>query len=1062
MADYRYRLPFFLRRWFQVLVGLTFLGIIAGLIALWIFLAPFHDRAYAFDFTQIDKLEHASIIYDREGAELGRIFVLNRDPVPLEQIPWHVIQALVAIEDSRFFEHNGVDWMGVVRATLRNLRARETRQGASTITQQLARNAFNMTERSYERKLVEAFLAYRIEQTFTKSEIMEMYLNRIYFGSGFYGVNAAAKGYFGKEVSKITVDEAATLCGLIKSPNRLSPINNPEESKKARNYVLKRMAEEKMITESESIDYQKLPIAVFKKREERKRAFEYAYEQIRQQVIQQIGFEDASLGGYHIYTTIDSNVQIAAQQAVAEHLEAVEKHEGYKGQTLAQFDEILATWKRKDQSSYEEAAEAANRPKPEYLQGAVLVIDNKTGAIRAMAGGRDFEHSNFDRSTLSRRKSGTAFTPFVFGAGFARGQFSGTKVEDEPLDNKYVQIGASGGILGEWGGETYEWKGHTLQLMEIENPSELPAEGVGVVIVAKLKGADTLHFRIFDSEGTGMLDAPETVFKGKEAAIVSLRSKLSKMWGKDQFEDKQRDSIIQSVVSLSGITRYKREGIVTARRALIEGKNAATVRFGLNIGVDEVVDFASNAGFVFGHGLKLVTVKEEKYIPTGSLDVVVARVGENRTLHFKIYNGNGKATLDEPASKRLSAEEIQQFNAYLEPYWKKGTTTDAPFVPEDPLPFVQQRTIITELTNQIKYPLPINETQKYNSTFLGNCETSLREMALAYTIFPNLGKRPRETYLVEAIRDSSGNKVYSADRSSQVNVLDPYSAYQVHNALRDTLDHGTGSKARNEYGLGDFPAAGKTGTAYDFKDDWFAGYTDKLTCVVWAGFDSPRPIYDGAFSNLTVLPIWTDIMNEAAKIFEPAVIRPPLSAKEVEICNVSGDKATEHCHHHHRNEDGTEVDRRDTHKEFLDPNKQISRLCAVHGPGGIVNRNLLLPIRAVQIASVPGDGSPTNFMLNVQPVYMQAATVIGNDPYDSIQPTIRPRVMAPAPVEGAVPGANGDTNPYANQPIDPNAPVAPAPMAPPAETADGLPNVLGEAPRAIPIGPPPARRIEFD
>ncbi|MEM7014457.1 MAG: biosynthetic peptidoglycan transglycosylase, partial [Verrucomicrobiota bacterium] len=172
MFEYRYKPPFYLRRWFQALVLLTIIVTVAGLIWVNSFLKPYRLRAEEFDFADINKLEHASIIYDRQQNELGRIFVLNRDPVPLEKVPLHMIQALVAAEDARFFEHDGVDYMGIIRASIRNFKAGTAREGASTITQQLARNAYELREKSYDRKLVEAFLAQRIEKNFSKAEIM--------------------------------------------------------------------------------------------------------------------------------------------------------------------------------------------------------------------------------------------------------------------------------------------------------------------------------------------------------------------------------------------------------------------------------------------------------------------------------------------------------------------------------------------------------------------------------------------------------------------------------------------------------------------------------------------------------------------------------------------------------------------------------------------------------------------------------------------------------------------------------------------------------------------------
>ncbi|MFT5470247.1 MAG: membrane carboxypeptidase/penicillin-binding protein [Verrucomicrobiales bacterium] len=941
MFEYRYKPPFYLRRWFQATALLFFVLGIAGIIGISIFLKPYKLRAGEFDFADIDKLERASIIYDRDGLELGRIFVLNRDPIELEKVPLHMIHSLIAIEDARFFEHDGVDYMGIARAMFRNVRAGSAKQGASTITQQLARNAFSLTEKSYDRKLVEAFLAHRIEKNFSKAEIMEMYLNRIYFGSGFYGVNAAAKGYFGKEISEISQEEAATLCGLIKSPGRLSPINNIEASKRARDYVFVRMVEERMITKAESEVLKAKPIVLAPKRVERKRSFEYAYEQVRQQVMAQIGFEAASEGGFHIYTTIDSKLQLAASQSLVKHLDRVEKlhiertDEKDRQQTYAEFERVIDSWNkelgdRPEPAEGEEDDFEDSRPLPEYLQGAALAIDNRTGAVRALVGGREFTHSAFDRTLLARRKVGTSFTPFVYAAGFAGGKFSGSKVDDSPLDNKYVQIGGETGIVPEYGAET---------------------------------------------------------------------------------------------------STPKYEKWIPARHALISGKNAATVRFGIEAGLENVVKTAQEAGIIFE-----------------------------------------------------------------------------------------------------------GEIQNYNSTFLGNSEASVAEMALAYTIFPNAGKRPVDIFIIEQIRDNDGNKIFGAESEEpHVRVIDPYSAWQVHSALAESLETGTASLARSEYGLGQFPVAAKTGTAYSFKDDWVIGYTSEVTCAVWTGFDKASPIYDGAFSSETILPVWTEIINESAEIFPPQPIQPPADAIRVEVCSIAGDLATEFCYHYlgEEVEGETNANReqvRDSFVEFLDPKRPFKRMCAAHGPGGRLNPLVIQPIRPRQLidprfAPTRPVLRPDDFDLDVQPVFLQSQTIEGADPYNSVKLTsIRPRILGrpvrlnlrdipfvgpPAPpaitpsatverpdpnaprftpepirpslIEPTVPDYPSDPNddapifrrpgtpdptpasqPELSPDPDGNRYGAPATPRPPRRTEDGVPSILDEDPDSAPVEPPRAERIQFD
>src|SRR2546423_11319968 len=183
-------------------------------------------------------MESASVILGRDDKIFGQIYVENRETIPYDQLPRDLVNAVVAMEDNKFYQHSGYDLSGIVRAALKNFVAGHVRQGASTITQQLARNSFALKEKTYRRKLLEIFLSRRIEQHFGKQKIMELYLNRIYFGGGLYGAEAAARGYFGKPARELSLAEAATLAGLVKAPNKLSPWSDRDASRDARNMVL--------------------------------------------------------------------------------------------------------------------------------------------------------------------------------------------------------------------------------------------------------------------------------------------------------------------------------------------------------------------------------------------------------------------------------------------------------------------------------------------------------------------------------------------------------------------------------------------------------------------------------------------------------------------------------------------------------------------------------------------------------------------------------------------------------------------------------------------------------
>src|ERR1700745_2716772 len=228
MSEPRRRRPFFMRPWFAVLVGiLVVLSGIGAFLGLG-FVRKYEGKAAEFDLGKLDSVESASVVYDRYGKEFGKIFIQNRERVPLDQISPYLVDAVVSAEDNRFYEHSGVDLLGIFRAMLKNTQAGRIRQGASTITQQLARNVFDLRDRTYDRKILEVFLAMRIEKTVPKSKIMELYLTRVYFGGGLYGAEAASKGYFGKSAKDLSVGESAMLAALLKSLNNLSPWHSLE------------------------------------------------------------------------------------------------------------------------------------------------------------------------------------------------------------------------------------------------------------------------------------------------------------------------------------------------------------------------------------------------------------------------------------------------------------------------------------------------------------------------------------------------------------------------------------------------------------------------------------------------------------------------------------------------------------------------------------------------------------------------------------------------------------------------------------------------------------------
>ena len=342
----------------------------------------------------------SSQIYDSAGNEIANIHAAeNRMPVKIEQIPINLQQAFVAIEDNRFYEHNGVDPRGLARAAYANLRDQEIAEGGSTITQQLAKNAYLTQERTIKRKIQEVFLALQLEKQYTKQEILELYLNQIYFGQGAYGVQAAAKTYFNKNVEQLNLAECALLAGIPKSPNYYSPFNNLQAAKERRNTVLEQMAKFRFVSESDARDAKnsEIVLAPANRPEELKDAADFI-NYVTQLMVDKYGADAIYKDGLKIYTTIDMDMQRMAEQAVADYLP----------------------------NDYLDA-NGIQQP-----QAALVAIDPHTGYIKAMVGGRGTDQ--FNRATMAVRQPGSAFKPFVFAAALENGYYPDTYIEDKPIN----------------------------------------------------------------------------------------------------------------------------------------------------------------------------------------------------------------------------------------------------------------------------------------------------------------------------------------------------------------------------------------------------------------------------------------------------------------------------------------------------------------------------------------------------------------------------------------------------------------------------------------------------
>jgi len=374
--------------------------------------------AQTFDMRNVGEMPERNTVYDVDGKIYSRLAGANRLKVSLSEISPFFITAVLTREDARFYEHKGIDWRGILRALVRDIMSGSAKEGASSITQQLARNSLPLGGRTFSRKLLEAMVALRIERQFTKQQILELYINRIYFGNGCYGVETASQAYFGKNASKLNLSEAALLAGLIRSPNRFSPLKNPQGAAIQRDAVLDRMVALKKIAPAQAEEAKRVKIATHPKRMPQVQE-NYAMDAVQRALNLILTQDQIDNGGLFIYTTLDPTVQNSAQDALEAQLTKIERQSNF-------HHPIKADYKLPENGEGDSAMP--------YLEGAVVVIDNASGGIRALVGGRDYAQSKFNRALApANRQVGSAFKPFVYTVAFSHGLLPGAAISDGPI-----------------------------------------------------------------------------------------------------------------------------------------------------------------------------------------------------------------------------------------------------------------------------------------------------------------------------------------------------------------------------------------------------------------------------------------------------------------------------------------------------------------------------------------------------------------------------------------------------------------------------------------------------
>ncbi|MBI4638888.1 MAG: PBP1A family penicillin-binding protein [Candidatus Rokubacteria bacterium] len=425
------------RRWLRgILIGAgvtaLLLGSAVAVAALWAF--AFLPRSLP-SVTALESFQplQGTKLYDDNDELITELHVERRIFVPLAQVPQTLRDAVIATEDRRFYYHWGIDPIGVARAIFQNTQRGRIVEGGSTITQQLTKVLFLTPDKSLERKLKEAVLALELERRYSKDRILEMYLNQVYFGHGAYGIEAAARTYFGKSVSELNVRESALLAGLPRAPTSYSPFDHPEAAKRRRELVLRRLVEYGKLKDGESKRLARTDLGLIPP-ERRRTTGQYFLEYVQQTLEAKYGADMVFKGGLQVYTTLNPSMQLIAEQALRDGLKALETR--------------------------------SSKTRPgEHPEGAIVTIEPQTGYVRAMVGGYDFFRSEFNRAVQAKRQPGSAFKPFVYIAALEAGFTPATRIEDSPVTYPVGQNGQA------WKPDNYDrkFRGPTTLQQAIED-----------------------------------------------------------------------------------------------------------------------------------------------------------------------------------------------------------------------------------------------------------------------------------------------------------------------------------------------------------------------------------------------------------------------------------------------------------------------------------------------------------------------------------------------------------------------------------------------------------------
>lgn len=775
----------------------------------------------------------STIIYDRNGEIMGEIFEERRYVVPLETIPDNVQNAFISAEDANFWTHGGVDYVGVVRAVLRNAAEGKKAQGASTITQQVTRNFLLTREKTITRKIKEVLLSWRIEDVYDKKHILYLYLNEIYLGSGAYGIEAASRVYFDKHVGELDLAQAAMLAGLPPAPSTYSPHRNFDKAKERQKYVLDQMVKNKYIDQptADAAYAEKLVIAP--QTSDFLHKAPHFTEHVRRHLVEQYGEEAVLHGGLEVHTTCDLKLQTLAQDVLVDNVDTIDQRMGYRREgviTLAD-DKAITAKRDEEEAAMKKAWAKAQDPAGRVDEPDVSILepDHTYEAVVLEA------HSKWAKVAIGKHDAVVplAWSDWVY----------------EPNPNR-------------------SWRNReAVDLTAMvdsdgDGKKDRPILGKGDVVEIEVVGTSTKEAKI------------AKLFAGTPGETSDLAA--VRLWQEPEVESTMMsfDLATGAVRSMVGGADFATSQFIRATQArrqvgstfkpIVYGAALSTRRItAATMVADAPLAFATDNDFVWKPSnyandyLGIIPLRKALALSRNTCTVRVLETMDPGMNNDVVYKFSRKLGIGGPPSYTLPPDYVTTpDNDHLCPWTQE--TPDSTICMSHYPPRTDKETNTKHRANLKPDDVHMCRTCDY-SMALGSASLTMEELLRAYSAFGTGGKLV-QPYYIDEVKDRHGNVLEKHDTVDFPQVIDPGVATIVNWLLQGVVNEGTAAAA-NGMGL---TIGGKTGTTNDEKDAWFVGLTPNVITGVWVGYDRPQSLGVSSTGGKTALPIWMDYMKVAA------------------------------------------------------------------------------------------------------------------------------------------------------------------------------------------------------